>query len=298
MPLPQDDGPMRPTVAKMVHQTLDEMTPTERRIAHILLASYPMVGLETVAAFAERARTSGPSILRFITKVGFKSYAAFQRALREELKERLESPLARYDGVMASDTPLPDDSGRDTLARFGDALAANIRRAFDTLSRDEYEAVIALLTDSKHALHILGGRFSRTTASYLHMYLRELRPIVHLIDGPTSTWPDQRLDVSKHDTLIVYDFRRYQPDVIRFAEQMARQGVTLVLITDIWNSQITAHAHHVLSVPVEVPSAFDSGVAGLAMTEALVAGVVDRLGSRGKRRIERLEKLRTASGEE
>ena len=43
---------------------------------------------------------------------------------------------------------------------------------------------------------------------------------------------------------------------------------------------------------MEVPTAFDSAVGGLAMVEVIVAGAVERLGENAKRRIETLEALR------
>jgi hypothetical protein len=41
-----------------------------------------------------------------------------------------------------------------------------------------------------------------------------------------------------------------------------------------------------------VPSAFDTGVPGLAMVEIITAGVVEKLGGRAKDRIAGLETLR------
>ena len=40
-----------------------------------------------------------------------------------------------------------------------------------------------------------------------------------------------------------------------------------------------------LACPVSVPSAFDTGVPGLAMVEIITAGVVEKLGGRAKDRI-------------
>ena len=47
----------------------------------MLLASYPIAGLESVARFAERAHVSPPTVTRFITKLGFRGYPEFQETL-------------------------------------------------------------------------------------------------------------------------------------------------------------------------------------------------------------------------
>src|SRR5439155_2817804 len=84
------------SVGEVVRQRLDSLSPAERRLARVLLASYPIAGLESVARFAERAGVSPPTVTRFITKLGFRGYPEFQESLRLEVQARLSSPLARY----------------------------------------------------------------------------------------------------------------------------------------------------------------------------------------------------------
>src|SRR6185312_6439984 len=59
-------------VGELVRQRLDSLSPAERRLARVLLASYPIAGLESVARFAERAGVSPPTVTRFIAKLGFR----------------------------------------------------------------------------------------------------------------------------------------------------------------------------------------------------------------------------------
>ena len=72
------------------------LSPAERKLARVLLATYPTAGLESVAKFAERAAVSPPTVTRFVAKLGFRGYPEFQRVLRDEVQARLSSPLARY----------------------------------------------------------------------------------------------------------------------------------------------------------------------------------------------------------
>src|SRR5579864_5601866 len=83
-------------IGELVRHRQAELSPAERKLARVLLASYPIAGLESVARFAERARVSPPTVTRFITKLGFRGYPEFQETLRHEVQARLSSPLARY----------------------------------------------------------------------------------------------------------------------------------------------------------------------------------------------------------
>ena len=62
-----------------------------------------------------------------------------------------------------------------------------------------------------------------------------------------------------------------------------------------WESEDTGsfiECFAVVPVPVSIPSAFDSGVTGLAVVEIIMAGVIDGLGGRSRDRITTLESLR------
>lgn len=273
------------SIQDQVRRELAAFTDAESRVARALLGEYPMAGMETVARFARRAETSGPTILRFVARLGFDNYAAFQDAIRSEIQARLQSPLVRYDSIATK------SAEADTTDRVAQALRQNIEIAAQDLRKD-IGRVTALLTDLDRTVLCLGGRFSGMIAAYLHQYLRELRPGVRLVRDGTAAWADYLLDVREGDILVVFDFRRYQRDVLEFARGAAAQKVVIVLVTDIWYSPIAAISDIVVACPVSIPSAFDSGVTGLAMVELITAGVVEALGPRSKARIATLEALR------
>src|SRR5260221_9053501 len=157
-----------PSVAELIRRDLGTMTPNERRAAHRLLADYPVAGMDTVARFGKPADVSGPTVLRMIAKLGFKSYGAFQRTLRAELAARLETPLMKGGPV----------AGNDRLSRFAEAAIANIRETASNIASDEFDAVAKLLAEGARPVHVLGGRFTDSLADYLVDHLRVLRPRV------------------------------------------------------------------------------------------------------------------------
>lgn len=281
----------RRTVAEDIRSSLDRLTPTERRSAVALLGDYPVAGLETVARFAERAKVSGPTILRLIAKLGYRSYPDFQRALREELQIRVASPLTK----VARTRGARDGAGGNFLDGFSRAMCANIEASLRDVPRREFDAAVRLLADPRRPIYLLGGRFTGALAMQLYLYLREMRPRVRLIQGQTAIWFEYLLDMGRRDVLVVFDIRRYQDDVIQFAEKAARQGAKVVLFTDPWLSPIVSVARHVFSLQTTAPSNWDSLSAMTALIEAIVASVNNRNWKHVKPRIERLEALRPAS---
>jgi len=273
-------------VGEVVRQRLDSLSPAERRLARALLASYPIAGLESVARFAERAGVSPPTVTRFITKLGFHGYPEFQESLRREVQARLSSPLARYRDE-------PQRTGTDWM--LSDALevsAHNLQATLGLLSHRDVNEAVGVLSDVRRRVMILGGRVSANLARYLAGQLHLLRPGIGLVDSDRSGPAQQLIDMRKTDVLVVFDYRRYQPDTIDSAKVAASRGCNVVLFTDQWLSPASAFARQVLVTSVETVGPFDSLVGATAVVEAIVAAVLRRLGPRAEARMQNLERLR------
>jgi DNA-binding MurR/RpiR family transcriptional regulator len=281
------------SIAEGVRDRLEDFTAAERRVARALLGNYPMLGLETVAGFAERAGASPPTVLRFLARMGFSSYAKFQRRLRDEVEAQLKSPLAKSVPAASPPSSGAASSGQPgEPAAFAAAISDNIAETFRHLPAGEFEAVAALLSDTGRRVHLLGGRFTDALALYMSAHLRLLRPGVGHIAGQPGNWRDQIVDFGRRDVVVLFDIRRYQEDIVRFATAAARRQATIVLLTDQWLSPIARVAAHVLPARVQVPSPWDSSAAILALVEALLAAVTARTWPKASERIALLERLR------
>jgi DNA-binding MurR/RpiR family transcriptional regulator len=284
----RDDNSSRISIAEQIHRHFSRLTLAERKVARLLQANYPIVGLEPLAGFARRAGVSHPSVLRFIAKLGYSGYPEFQAVLRSELEARLKSPLAKRN--MPESEPSASD---DLLARHAEVACDNIRQSIASLPRSEFESALALLGDLRNTVYLLGGRFTDSLANYIYMHLRVLRPRVEHVTGPPVSWSEYLLDMDRRAVLLVFDIRRYQQEVIRFAIAAAARGARIILMTDNWLSPIVAQAAHVLSARIEAPASWDSIVALGMLAEALIAGLSERTWSRLEQRIRELEHLRS-----
>lgn len=267
-----------------IRDRLEEFTATEKKAAHALLANYPVQGLGTVAEFADAAGVSSPTILRFVARLGFPSFAEFQKKLRSELANQLNSPLARS-------TTLTPDTDRDPHVA---QLLDNLRETFDHLPKGELDGLTKLLSDERKTIHLVGGRFTDGLARYMAAHLRIVRPNVLHVAGQHGNWLDQLLGMGPKDVVVVFDIRRYQSEIIQFAEAAAKHGATVALITDSWMSPVGRIASFVLPARVAVPSPWDSSLALMAIAEVLIAGVTRENQQRAEDRMRALETLRNA----
>jgi len=259
------------------------MTPAERKVARALLATYPTAGLESLPQLAGDAGVTGPTVLRFVRKIGFDGYPAFQRSLRREVQARTEGLPSLYATKGATQD---DDVLRQSQEAFVRALDATLT---SKALVEELAPVVTLLTDPKRRIWFVGGRFSQLAASYLCMQLRMLRSGCAMIgEAPDRRMLDS-LEVTRRDVLCLFDYRRYQSDTIAAGRMAAERGATLVVFTDPWLSPAVEHARHVLISHADSASPFDSLLGAFALTELITAKAVAALGETGRRRVAELE---------
>jgi DNA-binding MurR/RpiR family transcriptional regulator len=271
------------TVAERLQLRLAELTPAERKVARALMADYPVRGLQPVAKLAAAAGVSAPTVIRLVGKLSFDSYAGFQQSLKSEVSARLSSPLIMHA------TRSPADG--DPLSRSEQLFCDGIRTSFARLPRSEFEQVIRLLADQRRSVTMIGGRFSSMLAEYLAAHLRVLRPNVHVISSIGADRTSTLLDIGRRDVLVAFDYRRYQHDTVRAAARAKQQGATLIAFTDPYLSPLAAHADVILTTSVQSPSPFGALTPAVALVEAIVTALVDRLGDRPLERMAQYDAL-------
>jgi len=269
------------SIAERIADRMDDMPAGERRAAQTLVSNYPMAGLATVAEFSGTAGVSSPTILRFVARLGFQNYPEFQSALKDELAARLQSPASRTSAVMQGGT---SPALETTLE--------NIRETFRHLSKRQIADMAALLANPRMRIFLLGGRFTDPIARYMAAHLTIIRPDVVHVTGQESNWRDRLLDMGKRDVLLIFDIRRYQESLLRFAEKGHQRGVQIVLFTDQWLSPIARFARHVVAGRTAIPSPWDSSAALFVVAEAVIGELTRRLESESARRIREMEGLR------
>ncbi len=275
---------MASSIAEIIADRLTDMPARERRAAQALIASYPMLGLKTVAEFAQRAGVSSPTILRLVSRLGYQNYAEFQSALNDELAARLQSPLSR--------TGLARAGQEGETAPLLAATLDNVSETFRVVSEKQLGEIVSVLSDTRRRVHLVGGRFTDPIARYLSAHLAIIRPGVVHLDGQENLWRDRLIDMGRRDVLMVFDIRRYQDSLLTFAEKAGSRGVTIILLTDQWLSPIARFATHVIAARTSVPSAWDSSAALFILAEHLIAGVTDRLPEQSAARISEMDALR------
>lgn len=268
-------------IRDIVSARVGELTPAEKRCALALLARYPALGLGTAADWAAAARTSMPTVLRFVAHLGFGTYRDFQQRLREESTRHAMSPVQRA-------TRSRQDAKRGGFEGLIERRITVAGEVVRTVPASEFDAAVRLLAEQPSRIYLAGGFFSSHLAALLAAQLGHmLSGVVHTLD-PLVKDLAKYLDLEAGDVVFIFDLRRYEESAHKVAELVKRRKARLVMITDHEMSPTAELADVVLPVYVDgVP--FDSHSGVLVLLESFVEGVFDALGTTALQRMERWE---------
>ena len=264
---------------------MDNLTRAERQLAHSILENYPASGLGPLTALAKDANVSVPTVARMVQKLGFKGYPEFQAELREELKAKVQNPIAKHDTWVGS---VPSEH---MLNRFTDAVIDNIRHTLGQIEPELFDDACRMIANTDSHVYLVGGRISHVHAEYMFQHLQTIRPGVTHIEATSNAWPHYLLDVQEGDVFVIFDMRRYENNTLKLAEMAHAKGAKLILFTDQWRSPVHQLADISLSNRIIVPSAWDSGVTTLLLVETMIASVQNLNWDSTKDRMEELEDM-------
>jgi len=272
-------------VSVYIKERINEMTASEKKVARSILAEYPAAGLQPITKLSDKAGVSGPTVIRFVGKLGFNGYPEFQQRLISELQIRQTSALEQFNHRKTGLT-------KEKLLRHClDSFESCLRTTFEELPVSGYWKAVELLADPRRRVTCVGGRFSELVAQYFAIHLHQLRSGCRFLP-PNPSWRSVDLmDIKKKDVLVVFDFRRYQKDTVLIAKTAADKGATIILITDPYLSPISDFADCVLPTVVVGPSPYDTYLPAIGIVETIIAGLIERLGDKARVRMEEQEKM-------
>jgi len=272
------------TVAEVIRAQVDSLTKSERKIVKLLLEDYPVSGLAGIPAIAEAAGVSAPTIVRFVSKLGFKNIAEMREQLQNEISTRLASPLERLG-------PSEDHAPITLLGTSEAELLDAVTRSFVSVNPNELEQFLQYLCDLDREIVPIGGRISHVLAQHLSWSLQVLRPKVRVARSSPGERINLLLDVDDRSVVVAFDYRRYSPDTIRFVEVAKAEGATVLLVTDPYLSPAAKNADVVLTSAISSSGVFDALTPSFALVEALLSLIAKRLGGPATDRVAKYEKL-------
>ncbi len=274
------------SVSGQIDTHRSDLTPAERKVAGIVLSDPEAVAFGTVADVARRAGASGATVVRLAAKLGYEGFPGLQGAVQEEMARRLRPAAERIR------RPEAGDALSRTLAVELDNLTATL----EAVDRAALSRALRLLARPRGRVLVLSGDASRGVAAIFATELAMLRPGVEHVAGSPVAVARALAHAGPDDVVVVLDLSRYDRWVLEATDRAAAHGARVVAITDDRLSPLAAHAALAFAVAAAGAGPFDSHTGMLALVNALVAGVADRLRRSATERLDRLEAAWSEAG--
>lgn len=268
------------TVADRLQSGAQLLTPTERRIADVLLATPEVVGFGTVADVAAAAGAGTATVVRLATKLGYQGFVALQRDVQGELSNQLRPAAERI-------RQLGDD---DLVERHTAAEERNVTRTLAAVDGAALSAVVEMLADDRRPVRVLSGSASGGVAQQFRHDLLHLRADVELVGGSQVDVVQSFALADEHTVVVAIDLRRYERWLVDALQLSAAHGHTIIALTDSVLSPLATVATHSFVVDAASAGPFDSHVGTLALLNLFVTEVGVARQSVATERLDRLER--------
>jgi DNA-binding MurR/RpiR family transcriptional regulator len=267
--------------ADRIEQHRELLSPAERRVAEVVLRDPECVAFGTVARVAERAGTSGASVVRLSTRLGYPGYSGLQAAVQQAIGQQLRPAVER----------IRDEHGSDVVSRTRRAELDNVDRTLAAVAPEAFEHAVALVADRRRPLRVVAGDAEAGVGAMLSASLALVRDDVVQVGGSDVAVARQLALGSTGAQMVVVaiDLRRYERWVVDHVTRAVAAGATVVAVTDSPLSPLAAQAAVSFTVAAEGAGPFDSHVGTLALVNAMVTGAAGRLRPSASRRLDAVE---------
>jgi DNA-binding MurR/RpiR family transcriptional regulator len=266
-------------VVERIMAQAERLTSTERKIAEVLAREPQVIAFGTVAQVAQRAGTSGPSVVRLAVKLGYDGFVGLQADVQSELARQLGPARDRIRQRLPS----------DFLARVQATEQDNVLRTLHGISTSSLERSIARLADRHRRIWVLSAEMTSPIGMILATQLSHLREGVTLLQGSEVAISRALAGLESMDNLISIDIRRYERSVVGLTKWAAEQGAEVIAITDSPLSPLGASASETFFISAHGVGPFDSMTGGIALANMLVAGVAAKLRQSAPARLDAIE---------
>ncbi len=261
-----------------------KMSKGQKKIADFIENDYDKAAYLTAAKLGELVGVSESTIVRFAMELEYEGYSEFQRALQENIRNKLTA----VQRMKMSENLIGE---QDILTAILQSDIDKIRHTMEMADPVVFDkSVNAILNAEK--IYILGVRSASAIAGFLGFYFNLIFDNVRLVHTTSvSEMFEQILRVNRNDVVIGISFPRYSKRTISALQYAKNRGAKVVSLTDTKSSPLVEVSDYALLAKSDMSSFVDSLVAPMSMVNALIMAVSLKKKDEVHRTFEYLEEI-------
>ncbi len=270
------------SVVTRIRNRYINLTPSERKVADLLLEFPGDIASYSATELAQRAGVSKAATTRFFRSLGYENFEQARHLAREQYN--LGSPL--YLLSQRPELQLADSSLRKQM----EVEIENLSKTFEVLDIAYLESIAANLLRAEQ-VWVLGFRNSYILADYARWQMLQVRDKVHSLVTESATLAEQIVDIGKNDVVITVGFRRRTQRFLQVLKSLRQRDVRILYLTEPKVGASINYATWVLTAEVSGTGIFDSYPAAISLLHLLTSSMFNQSGKNSRERFKQIEEL-------
>ena len=238
----------------------------QKKLADYIRRDYDKAAFLTAARMGEVVGVSESTVVRFATALGYSGYPAFQKALEEMVRTRLNS-IQRMEVTYGRITQ------GEILASVLQSDIEKIKLTMESIDHEAFELAVETILKARK-VYVVGIRSCAPLASFLSFYLNLLcEDVTAVSTNSASEIFEQLLRIGEEDVIIGISFPRYSMRTLKALEFASNRKAKVITLTDSIHSPMNLYSSCNLIAMSDMASIVDSLVAPLSVVNALVVAL-------------------------
>lgn len=264
-----------------IYAAYASLSPAERRLADVMLEHQMDLALYTAAELAREAQVSTATAARLIRTLGYSSYPAAKRQIREAT--HWGSPQG---GVLDKPETSPGVLSLSTVVQ---STINNIHATVNGIPAATLDAICSASTSAER-VWIIGLRNGFGLAHYAAHYFGLVKNDVRVLPATGTSMAHELAGVRKGDLVMVFAFRRRPKLLPRLISELRSAGAVVTLITDISAAESARTADHVIRCRCHSPAPFNSLSAATTIIDYICWHIFARQEKESVARFQRIDR--------
>lgn len=262
-------------ILKIIETNFDGLSPQLRVAARFALDSPDRMAVHSMREVANQVNVMPATMSRLAARLGFKNYTDFRNRFRDRILPETGTYAARARQLQMRSSA----ATRSTfLKEMAETDIDNIERSF-AQSEDTAFKTAAKCFVAAEKIYVVGLRKCFPVAYFFHYATRHFFPTAQLLEGKAGVFGEEIGAIRSADVLLAVAFDPYTKETVQAVNAAHQVGASIISLTDSNVSPLAERATHLFLASNRSPSFYRSLVGAMALAQALVAAVVNELGS-------------------
>lgn len=275
---------MTDNIMQILEKGKAQVPNAQQRVADYILATPMEAAFLTLEQLSRAVGTSTTTVIRLCMSLGFSGYSAFQKALQEYIRSRVD-PNVRLS------IREKDIQQSDLLQKCMKLHIESIRSTVNMIDKEQLERCVEMICRAD-STYCLGSHSSYSLGYYLAQRLNQLMGQSYFLDPSNSSIVEQIQNITGNDVAVVFSFPRYVRRTFDVVSLLREQGARIIAIADGYNSPLSMFPDViVLPCAHDSLSYHNSVVTCFFLVDYLITAIASKDLPATKSRLERAEEM-------